>query len=507
MVSNRTGQAAAWYITQQHEIADISALAAALRREFITPDLQERLRDSLYQLKQRECRDLHEYVTKYRQLISRVKAMGELYKTTLSTRGFVSQTRLEVAYRRRSTVHQAINAHQLLVKEGMVNGTHVKILLDSGADHNVVRKSLVTQVERRKNVSTALSPMRNGSTRDILATNDVILGKPWFSRLNPNITIERMLSNYADCFPTELPNELPVSRSVEVLLTMMADAHPSSCAPFWLSKPEPDALQLFVDELLRKKWIEVSDSPWVSSIFAVPMKDPTTGKAPLRTDWLRSGNSSLPVRWVVDYRYVNSQTEIPKFPLPRIEDLFDRMQGCPFFSTLDLAQGYHQMLVDPLSPKYTFRTDTETCQWCVAPMELAGMPGVWSQLMRLLFGSLDFVVVYLDDLCIFSRTELEHIAHCVKYCALRSCMRRLSKCRFGCTSEDFLGHNVSADGLRVGERKTRAIEEWPVPTSAKNLQSFLGLCGNYRHFIGRLAEIVLPLSNLLKKNAAWTWTD
>lgn len=108
-VSNLTGQAAAWYVTQQHEIADITALAAALRREFIPPDLQERLRDSLYQLKQRERRDLAKYVTKYRQLISRVKDMGELDKITLFTRGLVSQTRAEVVYRRCSTVHQAIN--------------------------------------------------------------------------------------------------------------------------------------------------------------------------------------------------------------------------------------------------------------------------------------------------------------------------------------------------------------------------------------------------------------
>ncbi|POM70864.1 Retroelement pol Polyprotein [Phytophthora palmivora] len=111
---------------------------------------------------------------------------------------------------------------------------------------------------------------------------------------------------------------------------MKADARPNTRAPFRLSKTEQDSLKLFVEELLRKQWIEVSDSPWVSSIFAVPKKDPTTGKAPTRVEWLRSGNASLP-------------TEIPKIPLPRIEDLFDRMQGCQYFFTLDLAQGYHQM--------------------------------------------------------------------------------------------------------------------------------------------------------------------
>ncbi|KAF4046867.1 Retrotransposon gag protein [Phytophthora infestans] len=108
MVSNLAGQAAARYVTLQREFADITALAAYLRRAFIPPDLQEHLRDSLYQLKQRECRDPAEYVTKYRQLISRVKDMDELDKITLFTRGLVSLTRVDVVYRRCSTVHQAI---------------------------------------------------------------------------------------------------------------------------------------------------------------------------------------------------------------------------------------------------------------------------------------------------------------------------------------------------------------------------------------------------------------
>ncbi|POM70865.1 Polyprotein [Phytophthora palmivora] len=132
-------------------------------------------------------------------------------------------------------------------------------------------------------------------------------------------------------------------------------------------------------------------------------------------------------------------------------------------------------------------------------MGLAGMPGVWSRLMRLLFGSFDFVVVYLDDLCIFSRTEPEDVAHLAAVCdvlRLRKLYARFSK------SVNFLGHTVSAEGLHVDERKTRAIEQWPVPLSAKSLQSFLGLCGYYRRFICRFADFVLPLSELLKKDLA-----
>ncbi|TYZ67606.1 hypothetical protein PybrP1_010346, partial [[Pythium] brassicae (nom. inval.)] len=92
-----------------------------------------------------------------------------------------------------------------------------------------------------------------------------------------------------------------------------------------------------------KGWIELSDSPWVSNVFGIPKKDPKTGEAISRTEWLRSGNTGFPIRWVIDYRYVNSQTVVPKIPLPRIEELFDRMAGKKAFSVIDLAQGYHQM--------------------------------------------------------------------------------------------------------------------------------------------------------------------
>ncbi|EGZ15208.1 hypothetical protein PHYSODRAFT_508286, partial [Phytophthora sojae] len=105
---------------------------------------------------------------------------------------------------------------------------------------------------------------------------------------------------------------------------MKPNAASSTRAPFRLSKTEQEALEKFVAENMKKGWIEVSNSPWVSNIF----------------EWLRSGNSSIPIRWVIDFRYVNSQTKIPKIPLPLIEAIFDKMVGCTVFTVLDLAQGY-----------------------------------------------------------------------------------------------------------------------------------------------------------------------
>ncbi|KAF1331550.1 Retroelement pol polyprotein, partial [Globisporangium splendens] len=392
--------------------------------------------------------------------------------------------------------------------------------------------------------------------------HDVIFGKPWFSRYNPRIdwrshtlafpdqtcldyidgsTFSRrmnsgafaeiyrmkmssvnvdkstipdilkpvLLEEFADIFPDKLPDGLPPSRSVNFELQMKPNAVPSARAPFRLSRVEQEALQQFVEENLRKGWIEVSNSPWVSNIFGILKKDPVTGSFPRRAEWLRSGNSKIPIRWVIDYRYVNSSTVVAKIPLPLIEELFDQMVGCKVYTLLDLAQGYHQTVVESKSRPYTaFRTQKETYQWCVAPMGLAGMPGVWSRLMRTLFDKFDFVVVYLDDICIFSKTMEDHVLHVRAVCEVlrkEKLFAQISKCSFGQPSVAFLGHTVCYQGLSVDTRKTEAISKYPTPNSRKTLLSFLGLAGYYRRFICDFAKIASPLRELTKQDVMWKW--
>ncbi|KAF0706839.1 hypothetical protein As57867_006671, partial [Aphanomyces stellatus] len=147
---------------------------------------------------------------------------------------------------------------------------------------------------------------------------------------------------------------------------------------------------------------------------------------------------------MLDYRHVNSQSVVPKIPLPNIEDLFDRMHGSRVFTKIDLASGYHQMRVVPGARKYTaFRTHRDVYEWVVAPMGMAGMPGIWSRLMRRLFDKFDFVVVYMDDICVFSRSMDDHVQHLRVICDVLRAEKlyaRPSKCAFGVDSVDFLGH-------------------------------------------------------------------
>lgn len=294
--------------------------------------------------------------------------------------------------------------------------------------------------------------------------------------------LQVVLDEYADVFPSELPPELPPHRSIEHEVVLKPGAKPRNRAPFRLSKVEQAALELFVADLLKKNWVQVSDSPWVSNIFGVPKKDPTTGKFPSRLEWLRSADPHMPIRWVIDYRLVNAASDVAKIPLPHIE----QMEGATVFSILDLASGYHQMRMSPTSKKYTaFRTNHEIYEWNVAPMGLAGMPGTWTRLMRKLLHSFRFVVVYLDDICIFSRSMEEHVEHLRQVCAVLRTNKRYArpdKCDFGQSSVDFLGHTISSEGLHVDARKTCAIAEWREPGNVQELQRFLGIAGYYRRF-------------------------
>ncbi|KAF0693701.1 Aste57867_15359 [Aphanomyces stellatus] len=278
---------------------------------------------------------------------------------------------------------------------------------------------------------------------------------------------------------------------------MKSDAKPQHRPPFRLSKLEECSLDKFVDDLLQKGWIELSNSDWVSKIFGIPKRS-DDGQMLSRREWLRTATPDTPIQWVFDCRHVNSQSVVPKIPLPNIEDLFDRMHGSRVFMKIDLASGYHQMLVVPGARKYTaFRTHRDVYKWVVAPMGMAGMPGIWSRLMSRLFDKFDFVVVYVDDICVFSRSMDEDVQHLRVICDVLRAEKlyaRPSKCAFGVDSVDFLGHTISKEGLHVDQSKVCAIEMWCEPESCKDVKSFVGLGSYYRKFIPAFADLVHPLS-------------
>jgi hypothetical protein len=208
----------------------------------------------------------------------------------------------------------------------------------------------------------------------------------------------------------------------------------------------------------------------------------------------------------VDYRSLNEVTINNKYPLPRIEDLFDQMKGASIFSKIDLRSGYHQLKIRESDiPKTAFRTWYGLYEYTVMSFGLTNAPAYFMYLMnKVSMEYLDkFVVVFIDDIIIFSRTEEEHENH------LRMVLEKLrsnqlytkfSKFEFWLTEVAFLGHVISAGGISVDPSKVKDVLNWMPPTNALKIRSFLGLAGYYHRFIKDFSKIAKPMTRLLEKN-------
>lgn len=213
----------------------------------------------------------------------------------------------------------------------------------------------------------------------------------------------------------------------------------------------------------------------------------------------------------IDYRGVNRITKKNRYPLPRIDECMDQLGGADIFTKLDLASGYHQIRVKEEDVKKTaFRTRYGHWEFQVMPFGLCIAPSTFMALMNdILRPYLDvFVIVYLDDILIYSEDPETHLHHLVLVMdALRAnqLYAGRDKCEFLLAEVDFLGHVVTKGGIATDSRKTTAITSWPAPSTASELRSFLGLTGWYRRYIKDFSTIAAPLTELAKKTVEWKW--
>jgi len=255
-----------------------------------------------------------------------------------------------------------------------------------------------------------------------------------------------------------------------------------------MSPKELEELKKQLDELLQKGLIKPSQSPFGAPVLFVKKK---------------SGE----MRLCVDYRALNEITVKNKYPLPRVEDLIDQLKGAKVFSKIDLRSGYHQIRIDEKDVEKTaFRTRYGHFEFLVLPFGLTNAPATFMDLMQQIFHeNLDvFVIIYLDDILIYSKTMKEHHKHLrVVLDVLREhkLYAKLSKCHLYQDKVSFLGHVVSAEGVEMEPEKVKAIRDWPVPKTQKDIRSFLGLAGFYRRFIKNFSKISAPMTALLKKDA------
>ncbi|GJV85794.1 putative reverse transcriptase domain-containing protein [Tanacetum coccineum] len=213
------------------------------------------------------------------------------------------------------------------------------------------------------------------------------------------------------------------------------------------------------------------------------------------------------------YRELNKLTIKNRYPLPRIDDLFDQLQGACCFSKIDLRSGYHQLRVrEEDIPKTAFRTRYGHFEFTVMPFGLTNAPAIFMDLMnRVCKPYLDkFVIVFIDDILIYSKSEEEHEVHLKTILDLlqkEKLYAKFSKCEFWLQEVQFLGHVVNRDGIHVDPSKVESVKNWKTPESSTEIRSFLGLAGYYRRFIENFSKIAKPLTLLTQKNKTYVWGD
>lgn len=395
-------------------------------------------------------------------------------------------------------LNKGIYISKAIVKVKNNNKCLVSILNTRVTDQYIDK--ITVQLEKLPNEMIMFNIINNNESPTKINRNQILSQNLRLDHLNSEEqkSITNICHKFNDIF--FLPNDqLSCTKTIEHGINTYNNTAPIYTKSYRYPEVHKQEVNNQINKMLKQKIIQPSTSPWSSPLWVVPKKLDASGER----KW----------RIVIDYRKLNDVSIGDVFPIPNIEEILDQLGHSKYFSTLDLASGFHQIPMRVSDREKTaFTTPLGHYEFKRMPFGLKNAPATFQRLMNSVLSGLQGIecFVYLDDIVVYASSLEEHATKLIKIferLRLNNLKLQPDKCEFLRREVSYLGHIISNEGVKPNPIKIQAIKSFPRPQCIKSIKSFLGLVGYYRKFIQNFAKIAKPLTLLLKKDTPFVWTD